>query len=138
MLKMDERNFHCWNYRDWVVDLFLKEISKRVSASHTGEAALEAKQIWHKFQKPLVEAECKMAIGMVSKNFSNYSAWHFRSKLMPKFESYNGLRRNSSYLMALDEIKADFSTLKHAIFTDPKDQSPWNHHEWLLRQLTPI
>jgi len=28
--------------------------------------------------------------------------------------------------------------LKHAFFTDPNDQSPWNYHEWLISLVTPI
>ena len=28
--------------------------------------------------------------------------------------------------------------MKHAFFTDPKDQSPWNYHEWLISLLTPV
>lgn len=29
MLAMDERNFHCWNYRLWVVELYLTVIKDR-------------------------------------------------------------------------------------------------------------
>ena len=83
-----------------------------------------------------------MALSMIHKNFSNYSAWHYRAnifaKLMPKIYNSNGLVPNLSYIIPIDCIKEDLATLKHAFFTDPKDQSPWNHHEWLLQQIQPI
>lgn len=79
-----------------------------------------------------------MALGLIQKNFSNYSAWHYRAKLMPKLEDSNGAFANNSYLIPLATIKSDLAMLKHAFFTDPKDQSPWNYHEWLIQQMTPV
>jgi len=35
-------------------------------------------------------------------------------------------------------ITEDLKDLKHAYFTDPKDQSPWNYHAWLISLISPI
>lgn len=129
MMKMDERNFHCWNYRLWVVETQLLEIAQRVSAQNPD---MEKIEIWKSHQEALVKEECEIALSMIQKNFSNYSAWHYRAKLMPKFDNSNGLVYNASYIIPFENIKQDLETLKHAFFTDPKDQSPWNYHEWLL------
>ena len=131
MLEMDERNFHCWNYRLWVVDLYLKEKEKRANL-------WEISDLYEK-QAPLIESECVMALGMIKKNFSNFSAWHYRSKLMPLLHNKNGTAVNHlDYVIPLTTIEEDLAMLKHAFFTDPKDQSPWNYHEWLLQQVTPV
>jgi len=76
-----------------------------------------------------------MAEKMIKKNFSNYSAWHYRGKLMPKiYDRQVGL----AYILPIDRIVQDMDMLKHAFFTDPNDQSPWNYHEWLISLVTPI
>lgn len=120
MLMMDERNFHCWNYRLSTALLYLKEIPLREG---TQEVAF-------------IEKECAMAEGLIKKNFSNYSAWHYRSKLLP--ELYKRIGTDGLYEIPFSKIKEDLALLKHAFFTDPKDQSPWNYHEWLISLLSPV
>ncbi len=123
---MDERNFHCWNYRLLTALLYLKEIPLRLESSDLAKQA----------EVEFLTKECEMAEKLIKKNFSNYSAWHYRSKLMP--ELYTRLPNDGPYLIPLDKIQEDLALLKHAFFTDPKDQSPWNYHEWLISLLSPV
>ena len=126
MLMMDERNFHCWNYRKQVVDLYCKEIGERVD----GEKAQTTKNAF-------LQEECDMAKAIINKNFSNYSAWHYRGKLLP-FIKTQAAESAYEYALPLSIIREDLELLKHAYFTDPKDQSPWNYHAWLMSLLSPI
>lgn len=67
MLNLDSRNFHGWGYRRMVV------------------AALESNQSRIK-QPPqsLTEQEFQYTTRMIEANLSNFSAWHNRSKLIPR------------------------------------------------------
>ena len=67
MLALDERNFHCWNYRRWVAGL-AGEDGAGVDAGGS-RAAVTAAELGFTDEK-------------IAVNFSNYSAWHARSHLL--------------------------------------------------------
>lgn len=92
MLMMDERNFHCWNYRLMTALLYLKEIPSRLESQEASTAA----------EVEFLKKECEMAEKLIKKNFSNYSAWHYRSKLMP--EMYTRVPNEGPYLIPLEKI----------------------------------
>ncbi|KAG8187795.1 hypothetical protein JTE90_025833 [Oedothorax gibbosus] len=105
-LSQDERNFHCWDYR--------RLVAKKCKVS--------------------AEEELAYTYELIETNFSNYSAWHYRSKLLPivYFDSDKGSLKEEVLLK-------EFDLVENAAFTDPDDSSVRFYHRWLLgRSKTPL
>jgi len=95
-LNLDERNFHCWKHRFFVVD-----------AGHL----FKLSELEYTYEK-------------ICANFSNYSSWHYRSKLIECL--YSEAQVDS------DIFKRELDLIENALFTDPNDQSAWIYEKWLL------
>ena len=112
----DDRNFHCWNYRVKILSLI----------------SIYFQNTFQKF----VEDELKFTIEKITMNFSNFSAWLYRSKLIPIYFLQHNIKWNTKE--ALDFFKDDLDLIKKAIYTDPKDQSPWNYLSWIITNFSPM
>ncbi|KAG0415533.1 hypothetical protein HPB47_007297, partial [Ixodes persulcatus] len=95
LLEQDERNFNGWDYR-------------RLVCQHA---------------KVTLEKELSFTMDKIAANFSNYSAWHYRSSLLPKV--HPGSREGT---VKEDVLLEEYSLVQNATFTDPGDQSGWFYH----------
>ncbi|KAL6309022.1 rab-protein geranylgeranyltransferase [Sparassis latifolia] len=99
MLDVDARNFHAWNYRRYVLS------SMPVKRPEQTELAYTTRKI--------------------ESNFSNFSAWHQRSKVL-------SLLWDAGKLDPKKSREYEFDLVKNAMYTDPEDQSVWIYHRWLI------
>ena len=112
LLALDDRNFHCWTYRRFV-------------AKVAGESA---------------DAELNFTTSKIEQNFSNYSAWHYRSKLLPAI--FGTVDDAASAGAIGGELRArlleELQLVRNAFFTAPEDSSAWFYHRWVLAKLDAI
>lgn len=198
-LQLDERNFHCWNYRRFVVALLGSCGGKGGGTETARVMAITSEASYHLFSgswsswlnsqsqvsmgaQLLPSANASLAMGkhdiansisLLSKeerdeiiitewnftnskiqdNFSNGSAFHYRSKLLPLVlecrlpYSHRGdgdtspipavaaaVRYKESLTLAREEWE---NILLNAIFTEPDDQTPWWYHRFIVSWVKP-
>jgi len=212
-LQLDERNFHCWNYRRFVVAIlgscgsttstctsvqdadiavksdlalfngswssWLNHLQGMMGAqlsqsagSAVGIVPIHSKQddvdgttasSVAKHVTPLSEQELAEIISnewdfttsKIQDNFSNGSAFHYRSKLLPLVlesrlsstsNGSGGGRSGNSNIPSTSERCDAIQTLAreewenillNAIFTEPDDQTPWWYHRFIVSWAKP-
>ncbi|KAL8666441.1 MAG: hypothetical protein Q9202_001464 [Teloschistes flavicans] len=121
MLSIDSRNFHGWGYRRKVVAA-MEELSSEIDASNSAPSSM-------------TEAEFEYTTRMIKTNLSNFSAWHRRSKLIPKLLD----ERNATFGERCHFLDQELTLLQRALYADPdsKDQSLWFYHQYLLTSFSP-
>lgn len=80
-------------------------------------------------QRPLTE-ELNYTQSKIESNFSNFSAWHYRTKTLAAIWEEN----NSSPEDIKKAKDKEFELVTQALWTDPGDQSGWLYHSWLIGQ----
>jgi geranylgeranyl transferase type-2 subunit alpha len=117
MLGADSRNFHAWGYR-------------RLVTAQIERLAIRADET---APSKLTEAEFKYTTSMVQANLSNFSAWHHRSKIMPRLLK----ERDAGTEARRALLDSELELICEAINTDPFDQSIWFYHQYLMSTLSP-
>ncbi|KAL8734727.1 MAG: hypothetical protein Q9181_003116, partial [Wetmoreana brouardii] len=113
MLSLDSRNFHGWGYRRKVIAA-LEQLSVEADPSIAS----------------MTETEFEYTTKMIESNLSNFSAWHRRSKLIPRLLD----ERNASHAERRAFLDQELELVQRALWADPdsKDQSLWFYHQSLI------
>uniref|UniRef100_A0AAQ5ZN03 Geranylgeranyl transferase type-2 subunit alpha n=1 Tax=Amphiprion ocellaris TaxID=80972 RepID=A0AAQ5ZN03_AMPOC len=109
-LSLDDRNFHCWDYRRMVV----------------------------KISGVPVDQELAFTDRLIGSNFSNYSSWHYRSTLLPLLHPESPEPPSPCRDVELHSFLSEYELVQNAFFTDPNDQSAWFYYRWLLGRGTSV
>lgn len=123
---------HGWDYRRYIQSQLALPIS--LSRDYNGapfpRSLLDADlpSELRKYQEKLANDELAYTLAKIESNFSNFSAWHQRSLLLPAIWSSQHLNEQLLRSKRDDE----FELIRQAMYVDPEDQSVWTYHDWLI------
>ena len=196
LLQKDERNFHCWSYRRFIISCSIyyhehnTNRSMTTGPEMTGEwklpemesddtnicmgAQITLRRNTSTTRSPdgteelhsrtaktsntsstILQQEWDFTTQKIYENFSNFSAFHYRSKLLPLMiqirrgnsddtvirtvpfnpiegDAHDDHGNNVVFQMIHDE----FDLITNAIFTEPDDQTAWWYQVFLFHYLT--
>lgn len=170
-LTLDERNFHCWNFRRFVVGCIAAAAAvsssfSTVEEEHNGVTIdawtgawtvasgfrLMGPQVAPPTSSPsptkevaatsnntvampldLIQSEFDFTTSKIKDNFSNFSAFHYRSQLLPVLMAAQTEGDNDD--ARSDLLDEEFRLLEDAFCTEPDDQTAWWYHSILLDKL---
>ncbi|GAA5863721.1 hypothetical protein JCM3774_001227 [Rhodotorula dairenensis] len=115
-LQKDGRNFHTWDYRRYLLGTLLTEEGAAPPSSRSDTRPA-----------PTLRTELAFTTRKISENFSNFSAWHYRTKLLARLWADDD--SSAEYTTMLTE---EFELVRQALWSDPNDQSAWLYHRWLI------
>ena len=184
-LKLDERNFHCWNYRRFVVsslatvilltqktnndhgnnnqidnqmnqqimihgitgswkhwisnhdntssfNLMGPQITEdTVSDTNKHEILQHFKESTSQSLDTLLQTEWDFTREKIEENFSNCSAFHYRSKLLPLILKQKEIEHNVDNIQ-MELVREELDLVQNAIFTEPDDQTAWWYHRFII------
>lgn len=140
VIRENSKSYTLWFHRQWVIllcrefePLMKKELAlcdKMLAADQRNFHVWNYRSWLVKVAKTQTsEEELAFTTTLIYRDFSNYSAWHYRSKVVQELYGKS---------LPDDFVSSELTTLKHAMYTSPGDQSIWTYHQWLVSQLIPI
>ncbi|MCJ1392485.1 Rab geranylgeranyltransferase [Xylographa bjoerkii] len=133
MLSLDNRNFHGWGYRRTIIE------------------ALERRELRDdSVRASMVKDEFDYTTRMIRTSMSNFSAWHNRSRLIPRLldelaagdddrrkmldEGISASNLHSNWELI---YHAELTLIQEGLYTDSRDQSLWFYHQSLMCSFDP-
>lgn len=159
LLQVDERNFHVWNYRRWVLTLSSRAMkllcctlpppgsvpaSSSVNSPYLGTGTSSSSKESESFFTQEEQNDMDFTTKKITESFSNYSAWHQRSLIVQAgmtrfFHHIQPLETGTSsspnslqHLNVYRVLAVEVELLCKAIYCDPNDQAAWCYAPYIL------